>query len=378
MKINKENPPSHEAPAGRRKVLIISMKAGYGHIKAGQALLDYAKTHLPNIEASHVDIADIDPSFKKHTKIYDIISKKIPLIWGIGYKIFNVKLLSQAFKKVDIFSYFLGSYIKNYITKTKPDVILFTNVMPLPLFGFAFHKAFPNIKLGVVVTDYHGHFYYHFPFVDYYFVGSEAVAHDLIKAGTKKEKITVTGIPISPSFFVKQDKAELKIKYGISNDLPIVLLTTSFKIPEKDLLMLVSQLLGVKPEVNVIILTNNNQKFYHIIKNNFVDEKRLHLVLWTDAMHEYMKLSDVVITKAGGLTVSECLILKEPMIIINPILGQEEYNAEFVQKNNFGKWVKNVDEIAKVLPEMILLSKNKQMDLLEQENPCKKIFNELF
>jgi processive 1,2-diacylglycerol beta-glucosyltransferase len=94
-------------------------------------------------------------------------------------------------------------------------------------------------------------------------------------------------------------------------------------------------------------------------------------------MAEYMKLSDVVITKAGGLTTSECLTLKKPIIMINPIPGQEEYNAKFIEKNNFGKQVKNIDEIIAVLPEMLVMSKNKQIDLLEPENPSKKIFEKL-
>jgi len=372
--MNDNNLPSHEASARRRKILIISMTAGFGHLKAGEALLDYAKQNLPNIEASHVDIADIDSSFKKHTKIYDVISKKIPLVWGVGYKILNVSLFLLVFKKLNMFSYFLSSDIKNYIQKSNPDAILFTNVTPLPLFSFSFRRVFPNIKIGIVVTDYHGHAYYHFSFVDYYFVANESVKNDLIRAGVKKEKIVITGIPVSPAFFEKQNVSELKLTYGIINGLPTALLVASFKISKNDLVDLVQKLLGLKPQINVIVLTNNNQGFYNAIEKSIVSEERLSLVRWTDKMAEYMKISDVIITKAGGLTVSECLTLKKPMIMINPILGQEEYNAKFVQKNGFGQRVKNIDEIIEILPKIIYDAKNKQIDLTEPENPSKKIF----
>ncbi len=361
----------------KKKILIISMTAGFGHLKAGEAVLDYARQNLPNVEALHVDIADIDSSFKKHARIYDIMAKKVPIIWAVGYAFFNVKIFSQIFKKIDIFSYFLSGPIKKYITKINPDVILFTNVTPLPLFSFVFHKVFPDIKIGVIVTDYHGHAYYHFSFVDHYFVGSESVKQELILAGVTPEKIVVTGIPVSPAFFEKQDAMVLKEKYGVDANLKTALLIASFRISQDKLLKLVKKLLAFEPKLNVVVLVNNNQVFYQAIDKAFSKTERLFLVKWTDKMAEYMKLSDIVITKAGGLTTSECLTLKKPIIMINPIPGQEEYNAKFIEKNNFGKQVKNIDEIIAVLPEMLVMSKNKQIDLLEPENPSKKIFEKL-
>lgn len=358
-----------------RKILIISMTGGFGHIKAGEALLDYAKENLPDISAEHIDISNINPLFKKLTiKFYDTISKKLPFIWGALYKITDFAPVSLVAKKIGEINFILKKEIKNYILNKNPDSIIFTNIVPLPLFSNFLSKKFTDIKMGVVVTDYYGHPYYNFPFLDYYFVVNEKVKEDLEKEGVSKEKIRITGIPISPKFYIKENIVDLKKKYGINNDFPVVLLIASFRLSKNDLILMVKQLLNFKQKINLIFIASSNEKFYNIVKDNFEGRDNLIFLNWVSNVDEYMKISDVVISKAGGLTVSECLTLKKPMIIVNPIPGQEEYNAEFVEKNNFGKRVKSVNEIVKFLPEMIRISKNKTVDFMPKENPCKKIF----
>lgn len=356
----------------KKKVLILSITAGFGHIRAGDALLDYTKEHLPNIQAKHVNISDISPFFKEFiAKFYSVSSKELPFIWKIIYK---YKLFFLIIKKFIILNGLFNTKIKEYLKKEDPDFILLTNTLLIPMIVFASRKILPDIKIGVIITDYYGHPSSYFPSINYYFVANEKVKGDLGKIGVTREKIIVTGIPINPRFYIQENISELKSKYGIKNDLPIVLFIASFKISKKDLLSVMKRLLGLQQKINLIFIANGNDKIFNLIKDDFGECQRFHLVNWTNVIEEYIKISDVVISKAGGLTVTECLTLKKPMIIVNPIPGQEEYNAEFVEQNNFGKKVKNVSEIIDILPKMILLSKSEKISLLPQENPCKKIF----
>src|SRR3989344_525254 len=358
----------------KKKILIISMTGGFGHLRAGQALFDYAKENLPDIEPEHIDIASINPSLKKFTiKAYDFISRKIPFIWGGVYNLFDVKPIASAFKKIGMVNWSLKENVENYLYSKKPDGIIFTNVVPLPFIAKDCRKMFPNIKMGLVVTDYHGHSYYYFTFIDYYFVANAQVASDLEKVGIAKEKIVVTGIPIDPKFYLEHNIQGLKLKYGIKNNFPVALLMASFKISKKDLIALVKKLLSHTPEINLIFIANGNNELYESVKNIFFGAERFLAVKWTDAIEEYMTISDVVISKAGGLTVSECVTLKKPMIMVNPIPGQEEYNAEYVKKNNFGVKVEKLSEITELLSK-ILSEKNNQPELLLKENPSKKLF----
>ena len=346
------------------------MSGGFGHIRAGEALLDYAKENLPNIHAEHFDVSNINISLKKYAKIYDFLNKRFPFVWGAMYKYFSAPIA----KKIISFGGLFNSIIKNYIFKKNPDGIIFTNVIILPMFISALHNKFTNIKMGVVVTDYHGHPYYNFSSIDCYFVANDKVKNDFQKIGMNKEKIAVTGIPINPRFYIKQNIKDLKLKYGINNNLPVVIFIASFRVSRKDLVESVKQLVEFRQKINLVFIANGNKEFYNLIRDNFLGAERFFLVDWTNFMEEYIKISDIVISKAGGLTVSECMSLKKQMIIVNPIPGQEEYNADFVENNNLGVRVKKINEIAEVLPKMIPSKKNNPRGLVPKENPCEKIF----
>ncbi|OGZ72530.1 MAG: hypothetical protein A2908_01510 [Candidatus Staskawiczbacteria bacterium RIFCSPLOWO2_01_FULL_38_12b] len=354
----------------KKKILIISMTAGFGHIRAGEALLDFAKENLPDIALEHVDIINIDKSIEKYARVYDFLSKKFPFMWKIVYEYFPVFFTQKIAEYIGLFN----NKIKRYISLKNPTAIIFTNATILPIFASYLKKISGKVKIGVVVTDYHAHPYYKFPYIDYYFVPNLQVGGQLEALGIKKEKIAITGIPINPRFYIKENIGELKLKYGINNNYPVVLFIASFKISRKDLLVLIEELLDFEPVINLIFIANGNDELYNVVKDNFTGRQRLLLVHWTYVMEEYMKISDAVISKSGGLTVSECLTLKKPLIIVNPIPGQEEYNAEFVKKNNFGKRVNHISEIAKILPTMISYPKNDQAASIEPDNPSKKIF----
>lgn len=361
--------------ANKKKILIISMKAGFGHIRAGDALLDYAKINLPDLQVSHVDILDIDPYLTPFSKFYDIVVKKIPIVWQLIYFLAGYKIFYIIPKFLNIFNFAHKHKIRNYIKKENPDIILFTNVVPLPVFLAACKDLVIDKKIGVIVTDYHGNYYYVFDRVNNYFVVNGAVKNDLVKYGVAPEKIIVSGIPVSPKFYVKEDILELKNKYKIDLSLPTILLIASFKMSKNKIISLVKSILNYEPKVNLIFMANGNESLHNLIFDIFKNNKRFHSTSWTDQMHEYMKISDLVISKAGGLTTSECLALQKPIIVVNPIPGQEEYNAKFIVQNSFGVRAKDVSQIVNAFPEMIAKSKKNQVNLAIQKNSCQEIFN---
>ena len=347
------------------------MLSGFGHIRAGEALLDYAKENIKSLDVNYIDICDIDPELKRYAKIYEFLSKRFPILWDFSYKYLPVSLT----KKIVSLGGSTKSGIIDYIDKEDPDTIIFTNVVIVPMFINILKKRFPKTVLAVLVTDYHAHPYYVFKDINRYFVGHEEVKEELVRLGVKQQRVIVSGIPINPRFYIKQSIPALKKKYETNNGFPVVLLIASFRLSVSKIVLLVRQILSFNPRVNLIFIANGNKRLSRIIERLFSKEKRLKIVLWTNKMEEYIKISDVVITKAGGLTVSECLAIKKPMIILNPIPGQEEHNASFVEKNGLGKWVKNSDEVVKVLPD--LLGKDYTSNSIIKENPSETIFKEL-
>ncbi|MBX4201063.1 hypothetical protein KW786_02955 [Candidatus Parcubacteria bacterium] len=353
----------------KKKILVISTAGGFGHIRAAQAIADFAKEHFPNDDVEHFNVAEFDESFKRYGHDYDVLTRKLPWLWRVTY----AYLPPAIGRWVSSLKGLHNKKVEQYILEKKPDAVLFTNFIIVPMFLGFFEKQLPGTPIGVVITDYNIHPYCNFPSVKYYFVPMAEVAGDLEKFGIKKEKIIITGIPVNPRFYRKENIDDLKAKYGVDNGLPTVLVMTSFRMSGEGLVALMRKLVEFEPKMNVIAVTSGNEDFYQTIKTHF--DGKIILVKWTDTIDEYMKIADVIISKAGGLTISECLTLRKPLIMINPTPGHEELNVEFMEKNNFGRRAMNVDQIAAVLPDMILFSRKNQLTLVNEEPSAQKILS---
>lgn len=361
-----------------KKILILSMTAGSGHIRAAKALTEYAKASLPEISAEHINISDIaNPLIKLFNQ--DIFKASIdnwPKAWGKLYKASDNRpaalVLGKAVSLQRPFNYKVSRYLKS----KKPEGVIFTYSAIAQIMAASFKRYSPDMKLSLVVTDYHGHSFYNVPNIDCFFAANEKVKKELIHAGIREDKILITGIPINPRFYLKQDAGELKQKYKIKNNLPIVLFISSWAsgFSGQRLTETISRLLNFEPKINLIFLANGNKQAYEAVLRHFAKEKRLLSEVWTDTIDEYMKISDIIISKAGGITVSECLSLNKPMIIFNPIPGQEERNADFIAENNFGIKVGNEKEIISALPKAMSLLGNDFCFSPSADNPCAKIF----
>ncbi len=279
----------------KKNILVISTSGGFGHIRAGQAIADFAKEHFPNDNVEHFNLAKFDRSFKKYGENYEFLTKNFPWVWRLAYN-YMPPSLSRWISSLKSLH---NKNIERYILQKNPDAVIFTNFIIVPIFLGFFKKHFPNMPVGVLVTDYNVHPYCNFSQVKYYFVPMMDVARDLEKFGIEKEKIIITGIPVSPRFYRQENIQDLKVKYGINNNLSTVLLMTAFRMSTEELVRLVRKLVDFTPKLNIICVTSGNEHFYQAIKTQVGD--KVILVPWTDVIDEYMKLSDVVISKAGGL-----------------------------------------------------------------------------
>lgn len=347
------------------------MKTGWGHIKAAQALEEYAKTNLPDLKITHVDLCDIEPRLGKFFEIfYDFTNDRLPLVWGTVYETFDKEMVSSAFRRVNGFQRLFNRRVSRYLRRLEPDGIIFTNVMPAPMMAPACRKMFPKMPLTVVVTDYHGHSYYNVPLIDQYFVAIPEVKEGLARVGIDEQKISVTGIPVSQKFRTDYDAESLKHKLGFKNDFKTVLfvsrLSKDFVIPTIEIL------LAREEKINLIMVCGGNDSLYQKIKETFPRQKNFKILNWTNRIDEYMKISDTVISKPGGLMISECLVLGKRIIMTDPIPGQEERNAEFMSKYDYGKMALTPEAIASAVDEHLSLPRIKMP--ADRPNACAKIF----
>lgn len=323
-----------------KKILLLSVSAGAGHVRAAEALMKTAETNFhESIETHHIDVMTLVPKLfrKLYAENFIHVVKHHPALWGYMYdktdKESSHSLLSkmkQAIEKLNTTELFTEIELFN------PDAIICTHFLPAELLSKALTKGKIDIPLYVQVTDFDVHHFWIHPHITGYFCASEEIAYRMKSRGVPQESIHTTGIPISPAFTQNFDKVHLAEKYGLSTDKQTVLLMSG-GAGVGDLQSLAEAVLQSHDSCQLIALTGRNEELFTQCEQLAKQyNNRLLPLGYTKTIEELMAISDIAISKPGGLTTSECLAMCLPMIIISPIPGQEERNADYILENGAG------------------------------------------
>lgn len=347
-----------------KKVLILYGAYGGGHLSAAKTISKQLETlYKDDVAVSMVDCIEYINKYvnKVSTEAYKELAKKAPWVWKHVYKSARhgpVSHISTTTNK--LMSYKLNSLIK----EENPDLIISTHPFATQMCAMLKEKEKIDCKLATILTDYHIHDQWLVlsKYNDYFFVSNEQMKAAMIAEGIHDQKIFVTGIPISDKFSQKFNKKEIYELFKLSPDKKTVLFFAGgeFGLGRNTTIMVLKALIRLFRELQIVAISGKNKKmnkkFQELIEiTNSSD--RVKLFEYTDKVPELMSISSVVITKAGGLTITECLASNIPIVIINPIPGQEEENAEFLEKNDLAVWIKKGDSIARTLKN---LSRNQE------------------
>lgn len=332
----------------KKKLLIISCSTGSGHGRAAEALRLTCQKNYPDVQVLHIDFDDYS-SWIAHFSIvnsYNFFISKIPKLFGFIYKTSD----NIATKKIlALLRAFLRLGVKKFLKKIEeyqPDYIISTHFLP----QLVLPKKFA-IPFDVVITDYHAHQIWIAPNVRKFFVSTEEVKNDLEKIGVKS---IVSGLPVHPRFFRHRQINELKKQLTIDNDWPIILMMPIYRgnISAKEA---VTTIFSYNRKINLVAISgkNNNTVFKELEKIKSAGQKNFIILKNSNNIDEWMRVADIIVSKAGGLTISECMYLKKPIVIINPIPGQEEYNSGYIVKNGLGYKANSSDDLARNIQKII-------------------------
>ena len=342
-----------------KKVLILYGAYGGGHLSAAKTICKHLETkYHDQVEVTLVDCIEYINKYvnKVSTEAYKELAKKAPWVWKHIYKSARhgpVSHISTTTNK-------LMSYkLYTLINEERPDLIISTHPFSTQMCVILKEKGKIDCKLATVLTDYHIHDQWLVlsKYNDYFFVSNEQMKNAMIAEGIHDQKIYVSGIPISDKFLIDYDKNEIHKHFELNPDRKTVLFFAGgeFGLGRNTTVIVLKALIRLFKDLQIVAISGKNKKmnrkFQDLIElTNSSD--RVKLFEYTDKVPELMNISSAVITKAGGLTITECLASNLPIIIINPIPGQEEENAEFLEKNNVGVWIKKGDSIARTLKNL--------------------------
>ena len=329
------------------RVLIATVTAGAGHLAAAAALDEAWRALRPG---DVVDQVDLQKFFSPlHRKIvsdgYLKLVNHAPELWGMVFAKTDKPKAARALNRVrSMFPSNSRARFGRYVRQSKPDVVLCTHYFPLETLHHLGRKQGGPRPLAVsVVTDFEAHALWMDACVDLYCVAAEETKARLVARGAKAGDVAVTGIPISARFSAKLDVKAVRKSLGLRDDLP-VLLVPSGGFGMGPVGAILAELDKVGRPFQTVVVTGRNQK----LRRELAAQDRKHptqVLGFATNMHELMAVEDLLITKPGGLTSSEALALGKPLIILNPIPGQEAANSDFLLEHGAAAKVNRVEDL---------------------------------
>lgn len=329
---------------GVDRILVLSVKAGAGHLRAAQAVTHAIRERFPNVEVVSADALEYtNAAFRKgYTEGYETLVRNLPSVWERIYESLETKPAdSNAKKLATLWSRLNTKHLLMFVENFKPDAIACTHFLPAEVLGAQRAKGKLRAPVYTILTDYDIHSMWIQEGVTGYFVASSEMAHALREKGIGTAFVEVSGIPILPEFAREYPPRETtRQTLGLNPAQRTVLVAAGgFGMMSAD--DAVKLLAGHLPEAQFLAVAGRNAELEKRLKKLARAYKgRVKPFGFVDNMHELMAASDLAVSKSGGLTTSECLAMGLPMLVFNPIPGQEERNAIYLLEHGAGLWAR--------------------------------------
>lgn len=339
---------------GKQKVLILTGQYGEGHKQAANAI--HQAMGLQNL---HMESVVLDPASLVHPTL-DLISrnifiegvKRFPSVYHYFYeKTRNDNLASMILKGMNR----LGIWrLLKMLNEMRPSAIVSTYPVASGMISILKGQGLTDIPLITAITDYSAHSYWVYPHTDAYLVGSESVRQGLEQMGVGRSRISVTGIPVDPKFYADYNHTALRKKYGMEQKVPTVLITGGGygMIGKGECIF--EALEEVPSKLQIIVVCGHNEKLHQHLQKKLAHSKHNVLVLgYVDHIEELMAISDLMVTKPGGLTVSEAITMNLPMLIYPSIGGQEHDNTQYLLETKTAVLAEDTEDLCKKAARML-------------------------
>jgi processive 1,2-diacylglycerol beta-glucosyltransferase len=316
------------------RVLILSASSGAGHVRAGQALEQAFRSH-GGCSVEHVD--SLEYVSKLFQKIYDdayiAMIRSAPNLMGLLYKRMDHPWQHPSRRLA--FDRLNAQPMIRILKRIQPDLCIATHFLPAEILSWLIEKKKKlYARDAIVVTDYDVHATALTGNMNRYYVALQEAAEYLARVGVPREKLCVTGIPIDPVFETPLSRREARRTLGLALDARILLISAG-GYGVGPLEQLVRDLLNLNRPWQIVAIAGKGEELKECLDQMARQVRklsggadRLVPVGFTKEIDKYMAAADVLIGKAGGLTTSESLARALPMVLIDPIPGQEERNAD--------------------------------------------------
>jgi len=331
-------------------VLILYVRAGVGHERAARAVAQAMRELDPKSEPILHDALDFAtwPLRLLYASSYNRMLARTPRVWGVVYKRVGTpphgfRATSRTRVTMMFCQDFLGA-----VDRLRPDSILCTQFLPSEVYATLREDGRLQIPVMTAITDFMIHPIWVYRGMDRYFVATQTTKDQLVDTDeVPPERIQVTGIPIDPRFSLPIAREVAQRALGLDPDPSrMTVLGMSGGFGWGPMEQVVEVILALPERVQALIICGRNEGLRQRLAVRVRGlEHRIKIHGFTERVDQFMAASDVMVGKSGGLTTSEAMARGLPMIVFQPIPGQEERNCDFLQETGAGVRVHDYEEL---------------------------------
>ncbi|MBP3802220.1 MAG: UDP-N-acetylglucosamine 2-epimerase [Clostridia bacterium] len=341
-----------------KKILIFYASYGGGHLSAAKSVESVINEKYPDYETKLVDCMKyVNKGIEKiTTAAYRGMAKKAPWAWGKIYNASQKGVIAHISTRSNAM---MAVKLLKLLRSENPDIVISAHPFSSQMCAYLKRKGKINFPLATIMTDFapHDQWLVGHEYTEFFFVAHDKMRNYLISKGIDESKVFATGIPISIRFTKEYNRAEILKEFNLKDNKKTILFFGGWNSgsAQARTLKIFDALANYSSNLQVVAISARNKKLQEGYEK-IVKEKNLENVTildYTTKVPELMSIANLVVAKPGGLTTSESLAMNLPMIIINPIAGQEEENAEFLEEKGIGIWMRKDDNIKEKIENLL-------------------------
>lgn len=328
------------------KVLILSCNTGQGHNTAARAVLEEFQARGIECEVKDALAFSSEITSKIVSEGYVKMATDAPKMFGtiyqVGLKVSNPRVKSPVYYANVTYARSLGKYIRDH----RIDAVLTSHVFPSEALTHLRKHGQISAKVYFILTDYTCHPFSEEVEVDACFIAHPDLTNEFVERGIEKTKIVASGIPVSGRFALDMTKDEARRQLGLKQDAKVFLIMTGSMGFGSSAPVVQTILKDSGSDSVVYVMTGRNEEMKREIDAVSAEDARVIAVPFTTEVPVYMKASDVLLTKPGGLTTTEAAVANIPLVHSAPIPGCETFNAQFFEERGMAVCTTNEQDAA--------------------------------
>lgn len=334
------------------RVVILSVSAGTGHMRAAEALKTAIQETNPKAKVTILDTFRYTSPFLEKVILgtYMEMLKITPVVYGYLYSQAERGQPLSGFAKQEfsrILNKLTAPKLVHFLQQSRPQLVVCTHPFPVGILDRLKGEGLLRVPIMATLTDFTVHSFWVFPGVDAYVVASEELMIPFKEFNISLNRVYTTGIPIDPSFGLVVDRGPIYKALELDPFLPTVLVMGG-GLGMGSLAEAVQYLGNGPVPCQLLVVTGRNEQLRHRISR--ITETIRYPVKVFGFVHnipELMSVAHLMVGKAGGLTCAEALAKGLPIFIIDPLPGQEERNTEFLCRAGAAVKVNRVQDLGR-------------------------------